>query len=123
MIEKGIVSKIVSENKVLIKPEFSHACKNCGACFKSGAESRVEAFTAFATKLGDAVEFEVKPSNVILATFMVFIMPIFALIAGYYLGGILSSFLMFFFYFAVLWIIDKKYYSKRIMCRITKILD
>lgn len=123
MIQEGIVVKRIDENKVLVECSSSKACSTCGVCFKSGDKQFIEAQDTLQTKVGDRVQLEINQSNVLTATFLIFIMPIICLIAGYYISGIMSAFLSILLYLIGLWACDKYIFRKKIYCKVIRIIN
>ncbi|AGX41572.1 SoxR reducing system RseC family protein [Clostridium saccharobutylicum] len=89
--EQGLVIE-VSDNVAKIKVGRHNDCKNCGAC--PGNDSIViTATNKIGAKPGQRVAFEVKESNFLMATFVVFVLPIIALFIGVLLGGVVSKYI------------------------------
>lgn len=123
MIQEGVVVKRIDENKVLVECSSPKACDKCGVCFKSGDKQFIEAQDTLQTKIGERVQLEINPSNVLTATFLIFIMPIICLIAGYYVAGVLSAFLSILLYLIGLWACDKYIFRKKIYCKVVGIIS
>ena len=122
MIETGIVSKIIENNCCHVEFEGSASCGKCGICFKSGNKLSIIANNSVDARVGDAVEVEIAPKNVLWSTFLIFIMPILVLMLLYQLGGMLISIISMFAYFVGLYIYDKYFMSKEIKCNVVRIL-
>lgn len=86
MIEQGIVSKVY-KNLAWITLNRGEQCAGCTAC-KSLGDNKVEitALNTLSAKPGDKVEVEVAPGQVIKHSAIVFLIPVFGLIFGYFLG-------------------------------------
>jgi sigma-E factor negative regulatory protein RseC len=93
MREQGIVTRVIPPDVVEISLPASEACGRCGACHPD-AEGRVgiEAVAVSGVKIGDAVEIEISTGGVVKTSFMVYLLPIVFLIAGYMLGSALTDF-------------------------------
>lgn len=92
--EQGIVDKIVSKNAV-IRIQRSSACAKCeskGACQAlSDKEVLIEVPNDLQAKEGDTVEISVPTSSLLKLSMLVYLLPIFALIAGSYVGSTLAQ--------------------------------
>jgi len=87
MKEKGKVIKIENDGTALLEFAAGSACKKCGACMMTGEGKAVtRAKNGIGAKVGDIVEAEIRPSSVIWSSFLIFIVPVIALIAGYLIG-------------------------------------
>lgn len=86
MRETGI---IVSEkdNQVTVQMVKGDKCENCNLCSTTGPnQMQIEAYNSLGAKVGDMVEVEVPPGKVLGYSFIVFIIPIIMMIAGYFAG-------------------------------------
>lgn len=91
--EQGLVIE-VTDDVAKIKVGRHNSCKNCGAC--PGSDSIViTAKNKIGAKPGQRVAFEVKESNFLRATFVVFILPLIALFIGVLLGGLVGNYFSF----------------------------
>lgn len=87
--EQGLVIE-VNNDVAKIKVGRHSDCKNCGAC--PGSESIIiSANNKIGAKPGQRVSFEVKEANFLGATFIVFILPLFALFIGVMLGEFIGK--------------------------------
>jgi len=87
MIETGVVNKIKNDLAwvTMIKGE---QCAGCTACKAFGEGSfEIVALNAPGAKSGDHVEIEIDPRQVVKHSTIVFILPVLALIIGYFLGN------------------------------------
>ena len=116
MIETGIVNR-VEKNIAWVKMIKGEQCSGCNAC-KAFGEGIVEliAMNVVSAKPGDRVEVEIDPKQVVKHSAIVFLLPVFGLILGYFLGagyleqpglseqsaGILGSFGLMLIMFAVI---------------------
>lgn len=93
MREQGVVTRVTPPDGVEVSLEASEACGRCGACHPS-TEGRVciEAVAVPGVKAGDAVEIEISTGGVVATSFVVYLLPVFFLIAGYIFGSILAGF-------------------------------
>ncbi|MDZ7331939.1 MAG: SoxR reducing system RseC family protein [candidate division KSB1 bacterium] len=87
MLENGIVMRVERDLAwvMMIKGE---QCAGCTAC-KSFGEGRFEivALNRLGARPGDNVEVEINPKQVVKYSAIVFLLPVFALIIGYFLGS------------------------------------
>lgn len=86
MIECGVIERV--ENDVawvtVVKGE---QCAGCQACKAFGENSaQVLVLNNLAAKPGNRVEIEIDPQQVIKHSSIVFLLPVFCLVAGYFLG-------------------------------------
>ena len=91
--EQGIVEKI-HKNNATIKVMRSSACKHCSskdACNVSDKNVLIEVKNSLNAKEGDQVEVSVPEGTFIKLSLMVYMFPIFALLAGAFLGNYLSA--------------------------------
>ncbi len=87
MIENGIVRKTDKNNAwiLLQKGEQCHGCTACQAFGDGSAE--ILAMNTINAQPGDKVEIEIAPKQVIKHSAIVFLIPVLALIVGYFLGA------------------------------------
>lgn len=122
MREEGIVRQVLGNNTAQVECAGTEFCAKCGLCFKEGNKLSVNALNLVGAKAGDRVEIEIAPSNVLLAVFLIFIMPVLSLFAGYYAGGVTASFVFLFVYLLMLWAYDRLLKKKDPVCKIIKLL-
>jgi sigma-E factor negative regulatory protein RseC len=92
MKEEGIVVKLADRGMAKVQFRAGSACAKCGACVMAGNNvALIEAKNDAGAKEGDLVEVSIEPSKVIWASFMVFILPLVALIIGYFVGSSLVA--------------------------------
>lgn len=86
MTENGIVRKIEKNNAwiLLQKGEQCHGCNACQVFGDGSAE--ILATNEINAQPGDKVEIEIAPKQVIKHSAIVFLIPVLALIIGYFLG-------------------------------------
>lgn len=87
MIENGVVNKIEKDLAwvTMIKGE---QCAGCTACKAFGEGSfELVALNERGAKSGDNVEVEINPKQVVKHSTIVFLLPVLALIIGYFLGN------------------------------------
>jgi len=87
--ETGIVIEI-SESKAKVKASRHGDCENCGVCPGDNAMV-LEVQNAIGAKVGQRVAFEIQEANMLLAAFVVYILPLLALLAGAISGGVLGN--------------------------------
>ncbi|MBI5417429.1 SoxR reducing system RseC family protein [Candidatus Poribacteria bacterium] len=127
MEETGTVIEI-KDNIAIIKMAISENCKNCCACnFSSDKELTIEATNSLGAKKDDKVKILIPEKAVFYASFVIYIIPLIGLFAGYFIGtymtnnffdknyseiiGILSSALGFFGTFFLIYRYEKKFKS------------
>jgi len=89
MTEQGIVIAI-NKDVATIQMVRGEKCHNCKICDALGPNYRtLEAVNKPGANIGDQVEVEIKPANVLLNTFIIFIFPILMMIIGYFTGATL----------------------------------
>lgn len=89
--EEGIVFKIGAPGTAWVKTTRSSACKSCtsrDACQGegSGKEMEVEAINTADARVGDLIVLNIKTAPLLKATFLLYIFPILAMLAGALLG-------------------------------------
>jgi sigma-E factor negative regulatory protein RseC len=89
LTETGVVEKASPETAVVLV-ERSSACEHCrsrGACETfSGRTMRVEVENELGAAEGDRVEISVPAASVLKLSFLVYLVPVAALVAGAYVG-------------------------------------
>jgi positive regulator of sigma E activity len=93
MREQGVVTRVIPPDAVEISLQVSEACGRCGAC-RPASEGRVgiEAADVPGVKTGDVVEIEISTGGVVATSFVVYLLPVFFLMAGYIFGSVLAGF-------------------------------
>jgi sigma-E factor negative regulatory protein RseC len=93
MREQGVVTRIIPPDVIEVSLRASEACGRCGACHPN-TEGRVgiEAVAISGVKTGDVVEIEISTGGVVATSFVVYLLPVVFLIAGYIFGSTLASF-------------------------------
>jgi len=94
MREQGVVTRIIPPDGVEVSLQASEACVRCGACHPA-TDGRVgiEAVGVPGVKAGDTVEIEISTGGVVTTSFIVYLLPVFFLIAGYVVGSLLAGML------------------------------
>lgn len=93
MRERGVVTRVIAPGQVEVTIQASVACDKCGVCHRNAEGAvAVEATDASGAKGGDGVEIEISTEGVVAASFVVYLLPVFFLIAGYVFGSTLISF-------------------------------
>ncbi|MCF8062768.1 MAG: SoxR reducing system RseC family protein [Deltaproteobacteria bacterium] len=91
LTEIGVVEKASPETAVVLV-ERSSACEQCrskGACeMLSGRTMRVEVTNELGAEEGDRVEISLPAASVMKLSFLVYLVPVAALVAGAYLGSL-----------------------------------
>lgn len=83
--EDGIIIENLRENIAKVKMGRHNECKNCGAC-PGDNTLIIEAQNLIGAKAGQRVILEVKETNMLLAAFVVYILPLLAILAGILIG-------------------------------------
>jgi sigma-E factor negative regulatory protein RseC len=93
MREQGVVTRVIPPDVVEVSLQASEACGRCGACHPD-TEGRIgiEAAGVSGVKTGDMVEIEISTEGVVAASFVVYLLPVVFLIAGYIFGSVLDGF-------------------------------
>ena len=87
MIETGVVNKI-EKNLAWVTMIKGEQCAGCTACKAFGEGSfEVVALNNTDAKVGDSVEVEINPRQVVKHSTIVFILPVLSIIIGYFLGN------------------------------------
>ena len=87
MLQNGIVKKLhISTAEVEIKRSTAcgESCASCGLC--AGQTSVVTVSNELGAAVGDSVIIDMADKKVLGAAFLVYIVPLIALIAGYFIG-------------------------------------
>ncbi len=87
--EEGIVIETVPEGAVVCikKADACHGCPSAGLCHMgSSGERHVLARNPFGASKGQKVEIEIKGGLLLKASFVIYILPLFGLLAGALLG-------------------------------------
>jgi sigma-E factor negative regulatory protein RseC len=93
MREQGVVTRVIPPNIVEVSLQASEACGRCGACHPdSKGGICIEATAVAGVKTGDKVEIEISTGGVVTASFVVYLLPIVFMIAGYLLGSAAAGF-------------------------------
>jgi positive regulator of sigma E activity len=93
MQERGVVTRVIAPDVVEVSLPTSESCERCRACHRSAdGAATIEAAGASGAKPGDSVEVEISAGGVVAASFVVYLLPVFSLIAGYVLGSRLIGF-------------------------------
>lgn len=91
--EQGIIKDIKHE-KAMVRVQQTSACAQCksrGSCDVSKREMLIEVKNDLQAKEGDLVEVSVPEGTVVKLSFLVYIMPIIALIIGAFLGAAIAE--------------------------------
>ncbi|MCB2310743.1 SoxR reducing system RseC family protein [Clostridium tagluense] len=83
--EEGIIIEILEGNMAKVKVGRHGECKNCGACPGDSALI-IEAQNLIGAKAGQRVAFEIKETNMLMAAFVVYIVPLIAILLGVIAG-------------------------------------
>ncbi len=92
MEQCGQVMKVVEAKKALVRIQQNQSCKECGACtgfFGDPAEAGhlvVEVINPIGAREGEIVRLETRSQEVLYAAFLLYLLPVFALLAGLFAG-------------------------------------
>lgn len=100
--------------------QASPACVKCGICRDVGEQVAIQARNEAGAKIGNMVEVEIPMRDVLWAQILLFVLPVAALMLGYYLGGIPWAFILLGLILFSLWAYDRFFRSNKVSCRITK---
>src|SRR5512133_2316910 len=93
MREQGVVTRVIAPGRVELTLQASAACDKCGVCHRNTEGGvTIEANGDAGIKDGDIVEIEISTGGVVTASFVVYLLPVFFLIAGYVFGSTLIDF-------------------------------
>ena len=92
--EEGVVLEISDDNIAKVLVEKSSACGNCSAksfCHPFGEEKevKIDAFNNIGANKGDRVKVAIKSSTFLKASFLMYIVPIIAMLAGAFAGELI----------------------------------
>ena len=138
---RGEVGEVVEVrgNTARVKIDGKKACAHCGVCTRiSDNEMTVEAYADEPVKKGDRVVLVMGNGMILKSAFIVYMVPLIALIAGYYLGkhlmGLLNYggkselfpalfgfFLLFLSFMAIRWFDRRKRDDKQYRVSIKKV--
>lgn len=122
MLQTGIVTKQnggFAEVEITRSSACGENCASCGLC--PGQTAVVEAINDMGAAAGDGVIIDMADKKVLSAAFLVYIVPVIMLIAGYFAGeaifggetsGVASGFFLMALTFAVIILTDKKRKSR-----------
>ena len=88
--EEGIVIEILQDNMARVKVGRHGECKNCGACPGDSALV-MEAENSIGAKTGQKIVFQMKETNMLMAAFVVYIVPLIAIFLGIIAGQVLAE--------------------------------
>lgn len=83
----GYVGKVESDSAEVLLGKHAQ-CAGCGACIAASdsRERRIAAANDIGAAEGDRVEIEIQPGRLVVAAFMMFILPVLSALAGGYTG-------------------------------------
>jgi sigma-E factor negative regulatory protein RseC len=91
-IEEGVVFKISTPGTAWVRTTRSSACESCSsrhACQQgeaAGKEMEVEAINTVNAHVGDRIVLNIRTASLLKATFLLYVFPILAMLAGALLG-------------------------------------
>lgn len=90
-MEKGLVIE-TQNNKMTVRFTSSEACKKCGGCaVKDGYAVLSDLDNTVDAKVGDTVVMENNAGNMLTAASIIYLIPVAALVGGYFTGLFFSS--------------------------------
>lgn len=89
MIQTGTVIETINGNKAKVHMKKHSACGDCGACQhgKENMELNIVAMNEIGAKPGDFVEVNMETQNVMGAAFIIYVIPLLALVLGIGVGS------------------------------------
>lgn len=94
MKEQGIITRLISEKLAEVALKKSEACVKCGACHDVGeGMAAIEVVNEIGAKRDDEVEIEIPSQEIVKGSVIVFLIPVFFLIAGYLIGAAFVRFI------------------------------
>lgn len=136
MEQLGKIVEILDDNTAKVIVLRHTSCKNCGACHVGGAKSDiiVDAENDADAKLGNLVEVTMETQNVLSAAFIMYVIPLFILLLGIFIGtqlftfdnGEIYSILLGFVFLAISYFIirqNENRFVKKYKAVITKIIE
>ncbi len=87
MLQRGVIEGIdrdMAKVKITRSSACGENCASCGLC--PGRSAVVEAVNDACADIGDTVIISMSDKKVLTAAFLVYIVPLFALVAGYFAG-------------------------------------
>ena len=84
--------ELKEQNKAVVKVRPNLSCENCGRCGgffgdpEKNQDQLVEVFNPIGAGKGQLVRLEAKATEVLLAAFMLYLLPLFALVVGLFAG-------------------------------------
>ncbi len=90
MINKGIVRSVKGD---LLKIQLykNSACSHCSGCDKKDKLGSVFNFRCDKeTEVGDIITFEIKDNSLLKIVALIYLVPVFSMIAGYFVGEVME---------------------------------
>ncbi|MDO8886619.1 SoxR reducing system RseC family protein [Candidatus Oleimmundimicrobium sp.] len=82
----------IKKDKAIIEIERSAACKSCGMCLGgNNNKMRIEVLNQPNAEVGDRVSLDIQRRSVLIAYSTVFLLPLFFLVSGFFLGEFLVN--------------------------------
>jgi sigma-E factor negative regulatory protein RseC len=88
--EEGIIIETFDNNIVKVKVGRHNECKNCGAC-PGDSSVVIEAKNLLGAKTGQRIAFRMKETNMLMAAFVVYIVPLIAVSLGVFVGQVIAK--------------------------------
>jgi sigma-E factor negative regulatory protein RseC len=92
MKEAGKVIDLKGEFAI-VELARSKACKSCGVCYMAADQKKMltEALNLAHAGIGDCVYLELESKNILIASLVVYVLPLVFLILGYLVGAFFTS--------------------------------
>ena len=88
--EEGIIIEIAENNIARVKVGRHNECKNCGAC-PGDSSVVIDAKNPIGAKTGQRISFQMKETNMLMAAFVVYILPLIAVVIGVLVGQVIAG--------------------------------
>ncbi|WP_165413097.1 SoxR reducing system RseC family protein [Clostridium estertheticum] len=88
--EEGIIIETFEDNIAKVKVGRHNECKNCGAC-PGDSSLVIQAQNFIGAKAGQRIAFEMKETNMLMAAFVVYIVPLIAIVVGVIAGQVIAK--------------------------------
>ncbi len=128
MLCKAIVRQINANNCAQVEIKCADLCATCGLCAKLSSFSKenknVSAINNIGARVGDVVEINIPDSQILKSSLILFLLPVGAFFAGYFVGamvskgwGLIMALLFLAFSFILIKLYDNSFKSRIIIIR------
>jgi len=91
--EEGEVVAI-NGNRATVRIQANESCEKCGLCRKISSNTmELDAYSTRPLTEGEKVRLAIRPGIIVQSAFILYLLPLIWLVAGYYFGKFLNSFL------------------------------